>query len=239
MRRITFVLLLLTFPTALSSRELTPIILKIPDSSLTVTLTQEPTGALVYEMRAEKKIILDRSELALEIEGTRTKHFQILGSTSSNRDTTWSPLYGERRVIRDHYNQVDIELLASGPSHLALTLTLRCANEGIAFRFSFPGQHSKKDVHLNEKTQFSFTDDFSAWAVTSAQGEYSKTNISKIKKGCERPLVVEIADDLYAAIGEAGLVDYSRMKFQVQSKKEFTLVSQLDSHVAAWPAADH
>jgi alpha-glucosidase len=36
--------------------------------------------------------------------------------------------------------------------------------------------------------------------------------ISQIKRGCERPLVVQMADDMYAAIAEARLVDYARMK---------------------------
>ena len=61
-------------------------------------------------------------------------------------------------------------------------------------------------------TEFRFPADFSAWVTYTAQGVYTNVPISQIKRGCERPLVVRLADDMYAAIAEARLVDYARMK---------------------------
>ncbi|MBM4028510.1 MAG: DUF4832 domain-containing protein, partial [Planctomycetes bacterium] len=60
--------------------------------------------------------------------------------------------------------------------------------------------------------EFRFPADFPAWATYSAQGVYTRVPISRIQRGCERPLVVQLADDRYAAIAEARLVDYARMK---------------------------
>lgn len=51
------------------------------------------------------------------------------------------------------------------------------------------------------------------WATYAGQGRYERIRLSEVKAGCERPLVVEVADDLYAALAEARLVDYARMKF--------------------------
>jgi len=80
-----------------------------------------------------------------------------------------------------------------------------------------------------EPVEFRFADDWPAWATYSWQGVYEKVPIGAIKPGCERPLVVELGAGAgrggtrpssppgagpCAAIGEAKLVDYARMKFE-------------------------
>ncbi len=231
MIKIEIVVFMLVICAAGRAQDSSPVILSSPNNLLTMTLTLEADGALTYDLRASGKTVLDRSALSLEINGKDIKHFHILGLKTTSRDTTWRPLYGERRAIRDHYNQIEVDLVDDAP--VSLTLTGRCYDEGFAFRFTIPQQQTAAQITLNERCQFSFDKNYPAWAVYRAQGEYEKTPISKIKPGCERPLVVKLARDLYAAIGEAGLVDYARMKFQVQSKKDFTLVSQLDGDVEA------
>jgi alpha-glucosidase len=53
--------------------------------------------------------------------------------------------------------------------------------------------------------------------------------LSKLKPGVERPLTVRIADDLYAAITEARLVDYARMKLRPVKDQPNTLEAFLDA----------
>ncbi len=48
-----------------------------------------------------------------------------------------------------------------------------------------------------------------------AQGAYERVPLSKVKKGCERPLVIRAADDVYLAVAEARCVDYARMKLRL------------------------
>lgn len=62
---------------------------------------------------------------------------------------------------------------------------------------------------------------------------YAEVPLSQIKPGCERPLTVRVADDLYAAVAEARLVDYARMKLAPVPDAPFTLASQLSSEVEA------
>jgi len=52
-----------------------------------------------------------------------------------------------------------------------------------------------------------------------------------VKSRCERPLTVQLADDLYAALGEARLVDYARMLLQPVKDKDYTLESELSGSV--------
>ena len=89
----------------------------------------------------------------------------------------------------------------------------------------------KNFVISAEKTQFSFTGDHAAYAVYSAQGKYSKVPLSKLKKNCERPLVVEIGNKVLAAVAEAGLVDYARMRLSPDEGRQHTIISSLAGEV--------
>jgi alpha-glucosidase len=98
----------------------------------------------------------------------------------------------------------------------------------------------KNFVISAEKTQFSFTSDHTAYAVYSAQGQYSKVPLSQIKNNCERPLTVRIDEGLFASVAEARLVDYARMRLSpstghltVEQGRPLTLVSSLHSEVNA------
>jgi alpha-glucosidase len=113
-------------------------------------------------------------------------------------------------------------------------LTFRAYNEGAAFCYTLPEQDALKNFVISaEKTQFSFTQDHTAYAVYSAQGQYSKVPLSRIKNNCERPLTVQIDEELYASVAEARLVDYARMQLSPEQGKPLTLVSSLHSDVNA------
>ena len=87
-----------------------------------------------------------------------------------------------------------------------------------------------------ELTEFRFPADYTAWATYTAQGVYAKVPISQIKRGCERPLVIQVADDMYAAVAEARLVDYARMKLRqpcLDRHHTHSLVAELGSEVSS------
>jgi alpha-glucosidase len=144
---------------------------------------------------------------------TLAEGLQIVRQTESSVDTQWKPVCGERSTIRDQYNQVVVELQEQKPPKRLLHLILRAYNEGAAFCYSLPKQPDMERVTISrELTEFRFPADFNAWATYSAQGVYTNVPISQIKRGCERPLVVRWAEDMVAAVAEARLVDYARMK---------------------------
>jgi alpha-glucosidase len=55
--------------------------------------------------------------------------------------------------------------------------------------------------------------------------------LSRIEKGCERPLVIEYDSTLTIALAEAKLVDYARMKFEPDSAGGISIRSRLDGEV--------
>ncbi|MBM3861584.1 MAG: glycoside hydrolase family 97 protein [Verrucomicrobia bacterium] len=196
--------------------------LKSPDGGLALTFDVKG-GAPVYSVARDGKPIVTESRLGLEIEGAALTKFAVVGHRVSSHDETWKPVYGERSSIRDHYNQLVVDLGT-------LRLTFRAYDEGVAFCYTLPKGTGSVTI-ARENTEFRFPFDHTAWAVYSAQGKYEKVPVSKIKKGCERPLVLQAADDLFIAVGEAKLVDFARMKFAPLSPN--AVVSDLSSKVTA------
>ncbi|MCX7049080.1 MAG: glycoside hydrolase family 97 N-terminal domain-containing protein [Candidatus Sumerlaeota bacterium] len=193
--------------------------LKSPDGKISITFeVKDFEGAKdcpIYRVAYNRKAIIRESRLGLEIEGAPMKDgLEIVKPTASSHDSVWKPVYGERDSIRDNYNQTAIELKETQAPHRRLMMTIRAYNEGAAFCYTIPKQEAMDSVSIaREQSEFRFLGDHTAWAVYSAQGKYSKVTLSKIKPGCERPLTIQIADDLFVSLAEARLVDYARMKF--------------------------
>jgi alpha-glucosidase len=206
-----------------------------PDGNVVITFDLGgERGDLIYSVAFEGRPVVADSRLGLAIKDGASLEtgFEISGISRSSHDSTYSPVYGERSKIRDNYNQLVVDLRESRSPARRLRLTFRAYNEGAALRYTVPEQDALKDFVISaEKTQFCFAGDHTAYAVYSAQGKYSKVPLSKLKKNCERPLVVEIGDTVLAAIAEAGLVDYARMRLSPDEGQVHTVVSSLASEV--------
>ncbi|MHC4555970.1 MAG: glycoside hydrolase family 97 protein [Planctomycetota bacterium] len=193
-------------------------------------------GCLVYNVTYKGQPVVVDSCLGLAIKDTVSlqSDFNIIEVFRSSNDITYSPVYGEWKTIRDHYNQLVVELKESRPPYRRLRLTFRAYNEGAAFCYTLPRQDTLKDFIIStEKTQFCFTGDHTTYAVYSAQGQYSKVPLSEIKNNCERPLTIEIDNGPFVSVAEAGLVDYARMRLSPDQDKPHALVSSLAGHVKA------
>ena len=107
-----------------------------------------------------------------------------------------------------------------------------CAyDEGLAFNYTLPKENGEAFEIIGEQTQFAFTGDHMAWAVYTAQADYTRsmTPISMIAPGVERPLTVRVEDHLYASITEARIADYARMKLRRSDGARDTLEAFLDA----------
>ena len=215
-------------------------VLKSPDGNVVVEFdlkdTDDQQSCPTYTIKHYDQVIIADSHLGLELKDAAPLQagFEIVELSGTRHDSTYSPVYGEWKTIRDHYNQLVTELKEIRPPHRRLILTFRAYNEGAAFCYSLPQQDAlNKFVILAEKTQFSFPSDHTAYAVYSAQGRYSKVPLSQIKNNCERPLTVEINEGLFASVAEARLVDYARMRLSPDKDQPLTLVSSLHGEVSA------
>ena len=210
---------------------------KSPDGKLCLHFTVKDSGSMkacpVYSVSYNGDVVIAESRLGLELEkGPLKEGLHIIKESKNSSDTVWKPVYGERSTIPDHYNQTKVDLREKSAPNRLITLTFRAYNECVAFCYTIPKQKAMDRVTISkELTEFCFLADHTAWAVYSAQGNYQKVTLSRINSGCERPLTIRLADDLYLALAEARLVDYARMKFAALGRWRNGLVSDLSSSV--------
>jgi alpha-glucosidase len=205
-----------------------------PNGRLAVSVCLDDQGRPTYRVMAGGTTVLTDSRLGFELKDSKplTQGFRAVDTRQNSHDETWQPVYGERSSIRDRYHQLEIDLADSGQPPRRVTLRFRAYDEGIAFCCHFPRQDGTDEFTIaNELTQFVFPEDHGCWPVYSAQGVYSHASLSEVKANCERPLVVEQADDLYVAVGEARLVDFARMRLQPDSSAAHALRAHLAGEV--------
>lgn len=209
---------------------------KSPDGRIVLNFSvkdlQSAKACLVYSVAYKGKAVVTDSRLGLELgKVPLSEGVEIIKETPGNHDSTWKPVYGERSSYRDNYNQLAVELKETAVPNRLFNMTFRVYNEGAAFCYTIPRQDGMEKADITrEQSEFRFPADHAAWAVSSAQGIYTNTTISRIKPGCERPLPIQVADDVFVAIGEAKLVDAARMKFEVLKDVPNALVSKLDGN---------
>jgi alpha-glucosidase len=188
--------------------------LSSPDGSLTLTLERDDAnGALAWSLARSGAPIITRGSLGIDLTGVGTVGGQGTISAVETRsvNTTWTPPYGEWSTIPDHFNEETLTL--SHASHGALTVRLefRAYDEGVALRYRIDGPGTLSVS--GEKTSFPLPASSVVWVTTSAQGAISRVGIGSMGNGMERPLTAELAPNLFVALGEAGLRNHARMKF--------------------------
>jgi alpha-glucosidase len=215
-----------------------PTQLASPDGSLVLTFAVSnfdgSVSCPVYSVSRAGQPILAPSKLGLTFGGSPWRdNVTVIARTAAANDTTWPPVWGERSLVRDHYNEMMVTLQETAPPNRTVQLSFRAYDEGVALSYMIPAQSGLTTASsLSEQTEFRFTGNHTAWSVTSAQGGYGTTTVSGLANGNERPLTVQMATNLYLALGEARLVDYARMKFS-QLGKPNSLVSALSSAVTS------
>lgn len=175
-------------------------------------------GCGFYRIEYKGRAVVTESRLGLEFEGSAGCGFQMGQRAISRRRAQWSPPYGERRTIPERYNETSIDL--RHPRH-PLRLTVRAYDEGAALRYT-----CLKDCEIAaETTEFHFPPGTMAWEEHGAEGEYARVPVEQIRPRCERPLTLEYASGIYAALTEAALTDYPRM---LLSPRDGGLITALD-----------
>ena len=221
-----------------------------PDTCLNLTFcvdsTSDERGCLFYALSYKNKTVVRKSRLGLVTVDLPywTDGFSVAGHTRDSADETWKPVYGERRTVRNRYNECTIDLQRDNDKSPTFQLIVRVYNEGAAFCYRFPEDLSTSVIHIqDEKTEFVFDEGAIAYVTPFAQELYHAQPLHDWSYGStlplpfwaaptpqyesERPLTMLLPNGLYAALGEARLVDYARMKFVLSKEKTNTVAAKL------------
>jgi len=187
---------------------------------------------VVLESLIELELDNNLSERAMALKvDTHRRWFENLSVTALDtfsRDTTWLPLAGEQRHVRDWYNAAVIRLVKDDNPIYHVQLEVRVYNEGVAFRLAFP--ENPKGTYYNvtaEHSEFALPSGSKAWVARWAQAPYELLPIKEWHGESERPLTIQLPGGTYIALAEAAMTDYARTKFVLSKEKQNTIVTQM------------
>ena len=221
-----------------------------PDQSLvfsfSIDSTKDEQGCLFYSLTYKKNDVVLKSRLGIETADLPlwVSGFTMAGHSRKSVDETWKPVYGERSTVKDSYNECTIDLVRDRDTNSVMQVIVRMYDEGAAFCYRFPENLSTSVTHIrDEKTEFTFEEGTLAYVTPFTQEHYHVRPLKDWAFGetlplpiyalrtpeyqSERPLTLVLPNGLYASIGEARLVDYSRMKLALSTEKNNTVVTRL------------
>ncbi len=217
--------------------------LKSPNSILTMTFSLENDGTPTYELSYKNKDVIKPSHLGLELKDDKKSllnDFAILKTENSTFDDTWTPVWGEKKEIRNHYNELAVSLKQNKTNRIVI-IRFRLFNEGLGFRYEFPQQENLVYfVIKEERSQFAMTGDHTAFWIPgdydSQEYDYTESKLSEIrekfdksvtdnasqeqfsKTGVQTALMMKTTDGLYINLHEAALINYSCMHLNLDEE---------------------
>ena len=134
-------------------------------------------------------------------------------------DDTWEQPWGERRFVRNHYNEWRVSYVEKSGLQRRLDVLVRLYDDGVAFRYEFPDQPALKTVRIaSELTQFNLAEDGEAWWIPAWEWNreeylYNRTPISAVGSA-QTPITVRGRSGTHVSIHEAALIDYAGMNLR-------------------------
>lgn len=172
-----------------------------PDRGVTVRLETNPL--LTWSINVKGQPVLLPSRLGLSL---YSGAWELAGTDRRSHSGEWSPVYGERAVIPDRYNELRVRLRDKAAPHRPMDLVVRAYDEGVAVRYRIGG--AGPILFPVEGTEFEFPAGSFGWEEHGTEGPYSRVPIAEIKAGCQRPLTVELPSGRFAAVLGADIARY-------------------------------
>lgn len=227
MRKFLFLFLALSQPLFLWAQSELPLL--SPSENLKAQVKVD-TRNVSISLFSENQKLIEVKTIQFELDkNTIQGEWNLKKYTTDQVRSSWQPLYGENNHIMDCYNSMTLQLASSG-NNKDMTVDIRLYDEGVAFRYCFDKLDFWNRTLLKENTEFLFDSDCVTWASDSAQSVIYATKLTQLKGSLDRPQLVKVSPTKYVAVGEAALIDYSRMKLK-KSDNGIGLQSDLSGKV--------
>lgn len=225
---------------------------KSPNGQVVVKFSLTDNGVPTYEMSYKGKPVVKTSRLGLELakdrhaskglrETSLMDGFTKTDTKTSTFDETWKPVWGETATIRNHYNELAVNL-SQPSSKRHMIVRFRVYDDGMGLRYEFPQQDSLTYFTIKEEhTQFAMAGDHTAWWLPgdydTQEQETQESKLSEIRgkfhnavnwnnssvavfspTGVQTSLQMKTNDGLYLNIHEAACVDYATMHLNLDDK---------------------
>ena len=253
-------------------------VLKSPDGNLSMKFGIAPDGSPMYSLNYGETAVIRPSHLGYEMRGVLKAQKLVYGDKDIEKvdekpcwsfhdgfkvesidtcsfDETWQPVWGEESEIRNHYNELAVNLVQTA-SDKRMTVRFRLFDDGLGFRYEFPEQKGLTYfVIKDELTEFAMGGDYTAiWIpgdYDTQEYQYTVSRLSEIKSrmesvfcgnssqtpfsmtGVQTSLQMKTDEGLYVNIHEAALVDYACMHLDLDPAT-LTFRSELTPDAQGW-----
>ncbi len=259
MKKMLSIILLITCMISLQAQEL-----RSPNGQLSMKFYLQANGEPTYTLSYKGKEVIKPSKLGLELmpeansrefydfspDGNAVQQrdektslydgFDITNTRTAVFDETWQPVWGESKNIRNHYNELSVNLHQKKTDR-QLLIRLRLFDDGLGFRYEFPQQKNLIYFVIKEEhSQFSMTGDHTAFWIPgdydTQEYDYMTSRLSEIRglmkqaitpnasqhpfspTGVQTALMMKTDDGLYINLHEAALINYGCMHLNLDDK---------------------
>ena len=189
-----------------------------PDGALKVELDLNGEGRLAYRVsRAGRPLVAD-SRLGFLLRNDRQflRGLKLDAQSARSFDETWEQPWGERRFVRNRYNELRASFVEGDRDHRRLDVVFRVFDDGIGFRYEFPKQPKLDEVQIAEElTEFAIAGPATAWWIPAWEWNreeylYNRTSLAEVGTA-QTPITLRTDEGTHVSIHEAALVDYAGM----------------------------
>ncbi|UCE18535.1 MAG: glycoside hydrolase family 97 protein, partial [Gemmatimonadota bacterium] len=145
--------------------------------------------------------------------------FVVASKETNSVDETWTQPWGEKKDIRNHYNELRLNLVEPSKPSRKMTVVFRVYDDGLGFRYEIPEQPQLTDFEImDELTEFALTGDHEAWWIPAYWWNryeylYRRSPVSTMDT-VHTPVTMETEDGLFLSFHEAALTDFASMTLE-------------------------
>lgn len=236
-----FCLLFVAFNACKQEKKAITITVSSPGNKNSVEFFLDNDNSPHYLVRHGNQLVIDSSALGFEFKEQKPlqKGFSIIKTQQNEGNESWEMPWGEQRIVKNHYNELVVQLKETETPNRRLNIYFRAYDDGIGFRYEFPEQEGTDSLIItDENTQFQLTGDHTCWWIPGDwdiyEHLYNTTRVSEInalalrnndnlaqskipENAVNTPITMRTKDGLHLSFHEAALTDYAGMTLKVDT----------------------
>ncbi|UJH67748.1 glycoside hydrolase family 97 protein [Allomuricauda sp. SCSIO 65647] len=221
-----------------------------PSGNNEITFQLTGDGTPYYLVKHGNNVVIDSSSMGFDFKDQDPikKGLKITGTASNTVDETWEMPWGEQRNVRNHYNELIVNLQETAAPNRKFNIHFKAYDDGVAFRYEFLEQEGRDSITImDEHTEFQLTGDHTTWWIPGDwdiyEHLYNTTKVSEIdalsktghsnlaatyipENAVNTPVTMRSDDGLHLVFHEADLTNYAGMTLKVDNES-LLLTSEL------------
>ncbi len=187
-----------------------------PDGSIVISFDVSGDGNALYGVTRKGKPLIAASRLGFLLSDSyaMVRDFAFVDAAKASDDDIWEQPWGERRFVRNHYNELFVRFQQKSGLKRMMAIRVRLYDDGVGFRYEIPDQPTLKTMNIAEElTEFDVAQPGTAWWITGGEWNryeqiYQKSAIDAVSTA-HTPITMRLNDGTHLAFHEAALADYS------------------------------